>query len=1124
MKNDLQKLLLHPAKLFLLVCALQLMVVNLLLAQNVSVRGAVTAADGSGGIPGVNIIEQGTSNGVITDVNGAYQISVPTGATLIFSSVGFVTEEITVGNQSVIDVMMESDVATLDEIVVVGYGTSTRRDLTGSIASVSAEEIERAPVANVAQALKGKLPGVNITTQDGRPGADVSIRVRGGGSISQSNNPLFIVDGFPVSSISDIPGSQIESIDVLKDAASTAIYGARGANGVIIVTTKSGQQGRMKINYDGYVQSNTPPRYIETMSARQYIKYNWAYAAAISDGYAEAWEQLWGIGRYAGDFNNTSGSGGLDYYNNIDATNFSKEVYAQSFSHNHSLSLSNGTENTKYILSLNYVDDAGMKINSYYKRLFANLKLDQNLGKKFRLSLNTRLSNEENNGNDGTTSGGGSLLSSSYWFRPIATEDVLGELDQSINTQIGFYDNVLQDFYNPVRRINDYDDIRRSRNLITNVSLSWDILENLTAQTNLGYGVSWGRNNIWTGAIYNNYLDSEGNKTYSGDATTRSLEGWNLRWVNTLNYTVDGLGENHNLSILVGTEVLNSGAQWTQVEGRYYPASFDSERAFANIDQFRRDETGTVYGELSSQQAAPGRLNSYFGRLNYSLFDKYLFNATFRADGSSRFAPNNRWGYFPAASLAWRISEESFMTSVNWLDDLKLRVSYGTVGSDKIDPSLWRQNWTSGGLTRYSINEQRQPSYVPASSTIANPDLKWETTITRNIGLDYTLFNNRIYGTIDVYKNTVEDLLLITPVSAISGFSFIYDNIGSTSNRGVELSINSDLIRTSDFNLRASINVNVNRGRVEELAEGVNGLYSSQWAGVYTSPSSGDYILEEGQPVGLVRGWIYDGWYTTDDFDYADGVYTTKAGVVDIGDGVISNIYGTISHKPGGQTAYPGVPKFRDINGPEGVPDGVVDEYDITIIGDMNPAHTGGFSLGGNYKNIDFAFDFNWSYGNDIYNATRLQAYQGSKEDGLYRNRYAELAGHYQIYDVIDGQITSVTDPAALDALNANATTFLPYSENSITSTFGIEDGSFLRLNTATIGYNFPEQLLQKLNITRLRVYASVFNALTITNYSGLDPEVNTNPAANDNYPTPGLDYGAYPRPRSYTLGLNLQF
>ncbi len=430
-------------------------------------------------------------------------------------------------------------------------------------------------------------------------------------------------------------------------------------------------------------------------------------------------------------------------------------------------------------------------------------------------------------------------------------------------------------------------------------------------------------------------------------------------------------------------------------------------------------------------------------------------------------------------------------------------------------------NWESGGLTGYSLNEVQQLSYVPAS-TLNNPNLKWETTITRNIGLDFALFNNKLKGTIDVYKNSVKDLLLLRPIAEVSGFSAMYDNLGTTSNKGIEISLNGDLIKTKDFNLHGSININVNKGNIDKLGEGVNPTYSSAWGGINNKPSSGDYIFEVGKPVGLVRGWVYDGWYTTSDFDYnaaGGGTYTLKSGVPDIASGFLATIYGTTGHKPGSQTAYPGVPKYKDLN-----KDGIINESDATVIGNMNPKHTGGFNLSGNYKNFDFGFDFNWSYGNDIYNANHLNAYQGNKESGLFRNRLQELTGAYKFYDVINGQITPVVAPADLDALNANATTFTPFAESTMTSTYAIEDGSFLRLNTFTLGYSLPESVLTKIGFSNLRVYGTIYNVFTITGYNGLDPEVNPDSSRNGDYPTPGLDYGSYPRPRSFTLGVNVAF
>ena len=1040
--------------------------------NNSNVKG--TVADESGmPLPGVSIIIKNTTKGTTTNFDGEYSINANTNDVLVFSYLGYKTQEIIVNGQSTINVNLKEDTNQLDEVVVVGYGTSTRRDLTGAISSVSGEKLAAIPVADATQALQGQMAGVNVTVQDGRPGADIAIRVRGGGSISQSNQPLFIVDGFPVSSISNIPGSQIQSIDVLKDASSTAIYGARGANGVIIVTTKSGRSGKTKVTYDGYTQFSVIPKYIPVMKAYDYIAYNWAYADAVGSQYADAWEKLWLIGSQSG-----SNSAGIDYYKNVSSRDYTKELYNSAFTHNHNLNVSSGNENSRYLLSVNYLDQEGTKVGSGYERANVSFKLDQKLGDKLDLSLNTRYAQEITTDNDGN--------STAYYFRPVKTQDILGDADVTSNTQLGDYNNLLQDAYDPVSILNDNETKNRLRSLVANTSLSWKIIDGLTAKSELGLGVSWRREKYWTGAIANNYLNPDGSKTFGGDARLKSTEGWNLRWVNTLNYEVQGLGDDHKLSLLAGMEVSDSGSEYLDAVGVRYPSAYDAERAFANMRDYDASQGDKNY--FKSYVAPANRLQSYFGRANYSFKDKYLLTATFRADGSSRFAPTHRWGYFPAAALAWRLSDENFLKDVSWVNDLKLRVSYGTVGSDAISSELWKQAWEST-IGTYSINEVLQPFYQPKGDLIANPDLKWETTVTRNLGVDFTLFDNKLSGSIEVYKNTVKDLLLVVPVSPLSGFTYTQNNVGSTSNKGIEISLSGNIITSENFNLKGSFNINFNKGNVESLADGIDGTYSSDWGGVHQSPAK-DYVFEVGKPVGLIRGFVYDGWYTTDDFNYDPNtqIYTVKPGVADYASGLLSTIYGTSDNKPGSQTAYPGVEKVKDING-----DGVIDNNDITIIGDTNPAHTGGFSLSGNYKAFDFGLNFNWSVGNDIYNATHQNAYLGLKEAGLFRNRYQELAGHYKIYDIVNGQLTKVTDPASLDALNANATTYLPYPESSIVSSFAIEDGSFLRLNTATLGYTLPKSVTDKFGIEKFRVYSSIYNVFTITGYSGFDPEVDAN-------------------------------
>lgn len=577
------------------------------------------------------------------------------------------------------------------------------------------------------------------------------------------------------------------------------------------------------------------------------------------------------------------------------------------------------------------------------------------------------------------------------------------------------------------------------------------------------------------------------------------------------------MGKAHRFSILAGHEVSDSGGDGLKASGTYYPANFTKENAFAMINQY--DGTQGV-GQFSSSVSIPGRILSFFSRLNYNLLDRYLLTVTFRADGSSKFSPNNRWGYFPAAALGWRMSEESFLKDIEWLDNLKLRVSYGQVGNDGISSSLWSQTWSATTDVRQqdAVNNTLLPSYSLATE-LANKDLKWETTITRNIGFDFGFFNNRLTGTIDAYWNTTKDLLMKTTIPGITGFTATYANVGQTSNKGIEIALQGVLVQTKDWNVTAGFNINFNRGNVDELADNVTGLYGTQWASGSTFPSS-DYILMEGKPVGLVRGLIADGFYTTSDFTYANGIYTLKEGIPDISSVVFPNyhLHSGMNERPAGQSAYPGMPKFKDRDN-----NGIINDDDVEVIGDMTPVHTGGFNINTSYKNFDLGLYFNWSYGNEIYNANKLGALYGYKESGVYENKLSLVKDCYKIYDVVGGQLVALTTPEQLDAANVNAKLPLAYSENGYVSTLGIEDGSYLRLNTLTLGYTLPKQFIKKAGISNLRVYGSIYNVFTITGYSGLDAEVNTNTSTSD-YPKWGLDWGTYPRARSFVLGVNISF
>lgn len=1086
-----------------------------LFAQEREITGMVTEKGTEAGLADVSVILRGTSVGTRTDANGKFSLrTTKTGPIeLELSLVGYGTQVKTLKGSEAVNVSLEKQSKGLDEVVVIGYGTSKRKDLTGSVASVSGKAIAATPVANVAQAMQGKLAGVNIISQDGRPGADVAIRVRGGGSISQSNQPLILIDGIP-GSLGDIPVDQVQSIDVLKDASSTAIYGARGANGVVLVTTRGAQAGKTTITYNGYVKFNTPTKYLQALQPYDYLKYVWANAAANGSAYALPFEKLFGLGANAG-----SNTGGIESYKTLPSDDMQKEVYKGSVSTSHDMTVTGGTDKTKMLFSASFIDDEGMKLNSFLKRANVSFKVSQKLADNLTFNLDTRYTDLQLKGNEGTSNGSGSLLSTSYRFRPIAMSHILGDVGALKQGNIEQYGkNSMWDTYSPFARIGDYDPLTISQSLRAIASVNWEIIKSLTYHSDFSLNRSWGQRKNWSGAIYNNYFDDvTGKNLWAGSADYAKSDAWGMRWTNTLNYNFN-LNGNNKLNLLAGQEFSNSGGTGILISANHFPANFDQKTAFAQINQY---DQANGSASFSSSVNTPDRLLSYFGRANFSLLDRYLFTATFRADGSSKFAPANRWGYFPAAAFGWKISEEPFMNKIAWLDNLKLRLSYGQVGNDAISSNLWSQAWSSVTDQRlqYAINHQRQSSYDLTSSTLANTNLKWETTVTRDIGTDFAILKNRLSGTIDAYWNTTKDLLMLTSLPGITGFTATYANIGQTSNKGIELSLTGTIIENNNWRVTIGGNINFNKSNVDRLAPNVTGLYGADWGGIASYPTS-DYVLKQGSPVGLVRGLTYDGFYTPADFDYSNGKYTLKKGVPDIGSwmAVVHGLSAT--DRPSTQRAYPGLSKFKDLNG-----DGKIDDADISVIGNMAPKHTGGFNLNATYKNIDLGVFFNWSYGNQIYNANLLASLYGPKEAGVYENKLAILNNSYKIFDVVNGQLVRLTTPDQLNAANSNATLPLAYAEVGAVSTLGIENGSYLRLNTLNLGYTLPRSLTSKVAISRLRVYGSIYNLFTITKYSGLDPEVNADPSHNGAvYPTTGLDFGAYPRPRSFVVGVNLTF
>jgi TonB-linked SusC/RagA family outer membrane protein len=1093
-------------------------------AQNRTITGVVLNSKGESVI-GASVKVLGSSlTRAITNSEGNFSVVVSSSAKqLEVSYIGMQKQVVEIGTGKGIKVILVEESEGLNEVVVVGYGIVKKKDFTGSVSSVNGKTLSTTPVANIAQALQGKLSGVNVISQDGRPGASVSIRIRGGGSITQSNDPLILIDGIAASSISDIPSDQVESIDVLKDASSTAIYGARGANGVVLITTKRAKEGKTMVSYSSYVKSNTPVKYMDAMGPYDYLKYVWAETAAYGAAYQTPFEKLFGIGSNLG-----TNSGGIESYRNVADNNMQGQVYNNSVTLNHDFSIAGGNDKTKVLFAVNYLDDQGMKINSYLKRTGVSLKVDQKLSDNVDVSLDSRYTNSILKDNESVTSSTGSLLSYSYRFRPIATANILGDLTAMNSGNIGTFGAAsLWDSYSPYARINSYEPLTTSQSLVNTASLNWKLFKNLRYHSDLTLRQGWGENKNWEGAVYKNYINATtGAFLYAGDATYQKSDSWGLRWSNTLSSDFK-ISQSSQLNILAGQEVTNSGGTFMQIYATKFPTNFTKDNAFAMINQYSSGGTAT----LSSGISIPGRLLSYFGRANYSLLDRYLATFTFRADGSSKFSTLHRWGYFPAGALAWRISEEPFLKPVKWVDNLKARLSFGSVGNDGISSQLWSQTWKAGTSTTYMypLNHVSTSYYELASASMSNPDLKWETTLTRNLGIDFSVFNSRLSGTVDVYWNTTKDLLMQTSLPGITGFTSTYANIGQTSNKGIEVSLNGTIYKDKNWNISAGGNINFNKNNIDKLASNVTGLYGTYWASASTYPTY-DYQLVVGKPVGQVRGFVYDGFYKTSDFDYANGVYTLKSGVADIStSSVLGVVHGIgTTERPSTQIAYPGLPKFKDISGANGTPDGKINEYDVTTIGDMNPIHTGGFNLNVSYKNLDLGAYFNWSYGNQLYNLNKLATVFGPKEAGVYENKLAIMNNAYKIYDIQNGQLVRLTTPDQLDAVNANATLPLSYNETCPTSSLAIEDGSYLRLNTLTLGYSLPKSILSKVKIDKLRFYGSIYNVFTLTAYSGLDPEVNVNSTMTSNYntayPTPGLDWGAYPRARSFVLGLNLNF
>jgi TonB-dependent starch-binding outer membrane protein SusC len=999
--------------------------------QTNTISGRVTTSDTNEGLPGVNVVIKGTLQGTVTDINGNYSIDVRGGETiLVFSSVGYISEEVQVGNRNMINISMTPDITALQEIVVVGFGTQNKRDVTGSISSVKFEDVKTQAVASPEALLQGKAAGVQIVQNSGMPGGEVFVRVRGTASLLGESRPLFVVDGVPLnfstamaeggqrlSPLADINPNDIESIDILKDAAATAIYGSRGSNGVVLITTKRGKTGAAKISFDAYTGVQSVWRQLDMLDGTQYVD---LVREAITNRDPNLlndpiFQELAPTG-----FN----------------TNYQDEIFRNAPISNYSLSVSGGNDRLTSFISLNYFNQQGTIIGQNFERFSTRFNIDYQATKRLKVGTSTTLSNTVQDRIDVDFSGL-SVLANALIRNP----------NLPVRNQDGTYSVDPFRTENPVKAANDITFQGNQRRVVFNTYAEYQILEGLTFRSVLGIDYNDDRTNRF---IPSTMVQRDGVAL----ARAWMLDEQTLVNDNTLNYR-KVFNNDHNLNMLIGYGIQKSTLNSLTAGGQ--DAGTDILKTIGAISvPFIPGQTITGWG-----------IKSYFGRVNYGYQDKYLAEASFRVDGSSRFGANQRYGVFPGLSLGWRVSEEMFMKESTFITDLKLRAGIGVTGNqDGIG------NFAARALYGTGRNYDGNPGI--GQINIPNLDLGWEATTTTNIGIDFSVFNGRVSLIADAYLKNTDNLIFPFQLPWTSGFSNIGNaNIGTMENRGLEIALNTRNT-TGAFKWTTDFNISFNRVKITNLPE--NGSAGSDF--VFQLPSAfgveGPYnVYRIGAPVGSFFGYVYDGVYARDE-DVPEALFNR-------------GIRG-------------GDARFIDLND-----DGVFDrQNDRTIIGNALPQHIGGITNTFSYRNFELNILFNWSYGNDMYNMTRAVLTSMSDEfnqttDALRRWRQ-------------QGDITDI--PRALygtSSVAGNAATDA--------SSRYIEDASFLRMRNATFSYNLPENLLERLGMSSARIYVSGQNLITITNYSGFDPE---NQNVGTGVPLLGVDYLTQPQPRTIMLGVNI--
>ena len=1008
--------------------------------QAVTVTGKVTSENGDA-LPGVSVIEKGTNNGTVTDTEGRYTFSVSSAnATLVFSFIGYANQEMPLNGRTTVDVSLTEDVVALGEVVVVGYGTQRKTDLTGAVASIPTAEIRQFPMARVDQALQGRSSGVYVLNTDASPGGNTMIRIRGLNSINGGNEPLVVIDGLQGGNLNSLNPQDIASIEILKDASATAIYGSRGANGVIIITTRLGVQGKPVIDAGYNVGFQKLARKLPVMDAATFARQYNKFRMTDTGGGNVPTPQF--TDEQIAEFERTGG------------TDWQDEIYETGVMHNYQLGISGATEKLKYLVSGNYLDHKGILLNSAYTRASLRTNLSADITDWVDFGLNYAFTKETYKSpsfRDEVAFVSQVVNNAPRWA---PTEPVY---DETGNYWVHTPGYAASDTWNPVASavepIIDNPTFRNNANIF----LNFKIVKGLSLRITGGA--------LTTNRYFRDYYNSKTLAGLQNNGWGHVRESKNERYQNSNILTYDNTWNNtHHLTFTAVAEQIHEESIGSSMEGRGFL-----------VDQLGFDNMGGATTIIASSFHNERSLLSYLGRINYVLAEKYMATVSYRADASSVFGAENKWGYFPSGSVAWRISEEEFLKESALFTELKIRASYGLTGNQGISPYQSLARLSSGQGLSYPYNGQAATDIGFGIGGLANPNLKWESTAQSNIGLDLSLFNGRLTSTIDVYRKVTNDLLMPRQLPGYVGVSSILDNIGSMENKGIELLIGGDPI-VGDFRWNTSVNFTANRNKVLDLGDNKRIGYRPSTGGY--SLGSSFMFLEVGESFGLMNGWKFLGIWGTDEEEEARS-------------------YGQL----------PGDPKYLDLD-----QDGDIDNDDRTTIGNGYPKFTWGWTNQFSYKNFDLSFMFIGYQDVDLFNTMRI------RRDSFWEGTSPVLLDAW----TPENQDTNV--PGMIDGAYREAqglTSKLNFGSNSGATSQWVEDASFIRLKTATLAYSFNQSALSGIGFQKVRLFVTGMNIFTITDYTGYDPEVAAFP---NNDATIGVDLSVYPPARTLTIGAELTF